>query len=58
MRPHVVLAVVVAAVLLAAGVWYASGGRFVLFFLPLLFALPLLGRRRSPRPPLRGPERR
>lgn len=40
------LLLIVGAVALAAAVYALSGGRFVLFVLPLLFALPLMSRRR------------
>ena len=46
MRWPLVLGLVVAAIGLAAVAWYASGGRFMFFFLPLLIGLPLLGRAR------------
>ena len=35
-----------AAVVLSLLVWRLTGGAVVFFFLPLLFGLPLLGRRR------------
>lgn len=44
MRWPLTLGLVVAAVILAIVVWFASGGRFLFFFLPLLIGLPLLGR--------------
>lgn len=40
------LLLVVGAIALSVAIWYASGGRFIFFALPLLFGLPLLGRRR------------
>jgi hypothetical protein len=46
MRPLLMLLVAAAAVLVSIGVWFATGGHFVFFSLPLLFGLPLLGRRR------------
>lgn len=46
MRWPLTLGLIVAAMLVAVVVWYASGGRFLFFFLPLLFGLPLLGRGR------------
>ena len=46
MRPGVMLIVVVVAIAVSAAVYFATGGRFVFFALPLLFVLPLLGRRR------------
>jgi hypothetical protein len=39
------LLIVAGAILLAVVVWYASGGRAFVFFLPLLFGLPFLARR-------------
>jgi len=33
------------AVAVSVAVWYATGGHFVFFALPLLLALPFLGRR-------------
>ncbi|HYC74412.1 hypothetical protein [Brevundimonas sp.] len=47
MRPGVMLIVVVVAVAVSVAVYFATGGHFVFFALPLLFALPWLGRRRS-----------
>jgi hypothetical protein len=41
------LLVVLAAVAVSVAVYFATGGHFVFFFLPLLFGLPLLGRRRG-----------
>lgn len=46
MRPLTMLGAAVVALLISVGVWYATGGHFAFFFLPLLFGLPLLGRRR------------
>lgn len=46
MRWPATLGLVAAAIVVAVVVWYASGGRFVFFFLPLLIGLPLLGRGR------------
>lgn len=46
MRVGVMAMVVVAAVAVSLAVYYATGGHFVFFALPLLFALPLFGRRR------------
>ncbi|WP_374512779.1 hypothetical protein [Brevundimonas sp.] len=46
MRWPLMLGLVVAAIGIAVVVWYASGGRFLFFFLPLLIGLPLLGRTR------------
>ncbi|HYC69379.1 hypothetical protein [Brevundimonas sp.] len=46
MRLGTMAIIVVAAVALSVAVYYATGGHFVFFALPLLFGLPLLGRRR------------
>ena len=46
MRPMTMLLVALAAVAISVGVYFATGGHFVFFFLPLLFALPMFGRRR------------
>ncbi|HYE43599.1 MAG TPA: hypothetical protein VEA15_09430 [Caulobacteraceae bacterium] len=46
MRGSTMLLVVLAAVAVSVAVWHFTGGRFAFFFLPLLFALPLFGRRR------------
>ncbi len=46
MRWPLTLGLLAAGIVLAVVVWYASGGRFLFFFLPLLIGLPLLGRRR------------
>ncbi len=46
MRPLTMLIVAAAAVAISVAIWYATGGHFVFFALPLLFGLPLLGRRR------------
>lgn len=46
MRPLTMLMVAAAAVAISVAIWYATGGHFVFFALPLLFGLPLLGRRR------------
>jgi hypothetical protein len=40
------LMVALGAIALSVIVYLATGGHFVFFFLPLLFGLPLLGRRR------------
>jgi hypothetical protein len=47
MRVTTMLLIALAAVVLSVGVYMATGGRFVFFFLPLLFGLPFLGRRRN-----------
>ncbi len=49
MRVAAMLFVVLAALGLSVAVYKATGGHFVFFFLPLLFGLPLLRRRRGPR---------
>ncbi len=46
MRAGTILLVVVAAVAVSFAVYFATGGRFAFFALPLLFALPFIGRRR------------
>ena len=46
MRWPLTLGLIAAAIVLSVIVWYASGGRFLFFFLPLLLGLPLLGRGR------------
>jgi hypothetical protein len=46
MRPLTMLIVAAIALVVSVAVWYATGGHFVFFALPLLFGLPLLGRRR------------
>ena len=46
MRPLTLLIVALVAVGLSVGIYRLTGGHFVFFFLPLLFGLPLLGRRR------------
>lgn len=46
MRLPVNLLIIIAAIALSVVIYYASGGRFIFFALPLLFGLPLLGRRR------------
>ena len=45
MRLRTMLLVVIAAVAVCVAIYYATGGHFVFFALPLLFAFPLLGRR-------------
>lgn len=47
MRGGVTLLIIAAAVALCAVVYLATGGRFFVFVLPLLFGLPFLWRRRS-----------
>lgn len=46
MRPMTMLIVAAVAIAISVAIWYATGGNFVFFALPLLFGLPLLGRRR------------
>lgn len=46
MRMPLNLLIIAAAVALSVVIWWASGGRFFVLALPLLFGLPLLGRRR------------
>jgi hypothetical protein len=46
-RGMTLLLVVAAAIAISVAVYLATGGRFVFFFLPLLFGLPFLFRRRS-----------
>jgi hypothetical protein len=46
MRPLTMLLVVAAAIAISVAVYFATGGAFVFFFLPLLFGLPFLARRR------------
>lgn len=46
MRPLTLVVTVVGALLISVGVWYATGGKFAFFFLPLVFGLPLLRRGR------------
>jgi hypothetical protein len=41
------LLIILLAIAVSVGIWYASDGRFMFFALPLLFGLPLLGRRRN-----------
>jgi hypothetical protein len=40
------IVVFAAAVALSVGIWIVSGGRAFVFLAPLIFGLPLLGRRR------------
>jgi len=46
MRPITMLMVTAAAVAISVAVYLATGGHIVFFALSLLFALPMLGRRR------------
>jgi hypothetical protein len=45
MKGVTMLAIVVGSILISLAVYRLTGGRFVFFFLPLLFVLPFLGRR-------------
>lgn len=47
MRWPLSLAILAAGIAISIGVWWASDGRVALVLLPLIFALPLLGRRRD-----------
>ena len=47
MRGLTMLLIALAAIGISVVVYLATGGHFVFFFLPLLFGLPLLRRRRS-----------
>lgn len=42
--PHGLM-ILAGAILLGVGVWHASGGRALVFLLPLFLGLPLLARR-------------
>jgi len=46
MRSPISILILLAGVILSAGVWVATGGRVMLFLLPLLIAIPLAWRRR------------
>ena len=46
MRASIMLLVLLAAVGFSVGLYLLSGGRLIVFALPLLFAAPLLGRGR------------
>lgn len=46
MRATTMLIVAVIAIAISVAVYFATGGHLVFFALPLLFGLPLLGRRR------------
>lgn len=46
MRLPVMILVLLAAVALSAALWWLSGGRVLVFALPLVVAVPLLGPRR------------
>ena len=46
MRPMTMILIVLAAIGVSIVVYRLTGGHFVFFFLPLLFGLPFLGRRR------------
>ncbi|HYG27117.1 MAG TPA: hypothetical protein VD906_09430 [Caulobacteraceae bacterium] len=47
MRAGTTLLIVLAAIAVSVAVWFASGGKFFFFVLPLLFGLPFLTRRRE-----------
>jgi hypothetical protein len=47
MRWTLSVAILLAGLAVSALVWWASGGRFALLLMPLIFALPLFGRRRD-----------
>lgn len=47
MRWPLSLLILVAGLAISGLVWWASGGRFALILLPLVFALPLFMRRRD-----------
>lgn len=47
MRWPLSLLILAAGLAISVLVWWASGGRFALVLLPLVFALPLLSRRRD-----------
>ena len=47
MRASTMVLVTLAAVALSVAIWRLTGGHVAFFFLPLLFGLPLLGRRRG-----------
>lgn len=47
MRGTTLLLVALTAILISVLVYLATGGHLVFFALPLLFGLPLLGRRRG-----------
>ena len=47
MRASTMVLVTLAAVALSVAIWRLTGGHLVFFFLPLLFGLPFLGRRRG-----------
>lgn len=46
MRLGWTLLIVLIALAVSVAVYFATGGRFIFFVLPLLFGLPLLGRGR------------
>ena len=47
MRASTIVLVTLAAVTLSVAIWRLIGGHVAFFFLPLMFGLPLLGRRRG-----------
>ena len=46
MRMGATLLIVLVALAVSVAIYFATGGRFIFFVLPLLFGLPLLSRRR------------
>lgn len=46
MRLPVNLLIILVAIAVSVAIYVATDGRFIFFALPLLFGLPLLGRRR------------
>ena len=46
MRGRTLLLVTLASIAVSIALWQVSGGRVAFLFLPLVFAIPLLGRRR------------
>lgn len=46
MRLQTTLMVAIAGLLLSLAIWWATGGKFAFFFLPILLGLPMLGRNR------------
>lgn len=46
MRISTTLLIAMVSVLISVAIWWATGGKFAFFFLPLLFGLPFLGRGR------------
>jgi len=46
MRLPLNLIIILAAIAISVAIYFATGGRFIFFALPLLFGLPFLGRGR------------